>query len=437
MTLSELSELFSVEANREELIGVEVEHGLVDPRSGVSVPYHGPRGAQALLTALHAHFGGTFGLDGEHVVSLTLPDGAAFSLETGCALEYASAPNSDLRSMIMITRTHLEEAAAVAAGLDIALLSGASIPFTPVSRIPWLPKPRVQLMRDYFAGLGDAGAYGDAVMGVTLSTQTSLDYLSEADMLAKLRMLVGAAPLASALFVASPLEEGRESGWLSRRMAYWRKFDPRRCGVLDFALKDSASIADIVEWAVALPMIYRDSEGRHVAAPPMSFKQAMTSGFGDQTWPSFEDWSLHLGQVWPHVRARRTLEIRSLDGLPWPFFGAGPALWVGLTYDAESIARTTDLLSGFTTAELDQAALDVAFRGLDAHVSGVPITEVLTELLRYARAGLTHSSMQGLLDPIEEVLDSGVTFAHHILMNWRGSFHNRPDRYVSTYRVPV
>ncbi|MBO3752073.1 hypothetical protein J5X84_38905 [Streptosporangiaceae bacterium NEAU-GS5] len=432
-----LFEPFSTEPGRDQRIGVEVEHGLVDPGTGQSVPYLGPRGARAVLMALHAHFGGELGFDGEHVVGVTLPTGATFSLETGCALEYASAPSSHLDEVVASTRAHLECASAIAGELGVAVLSGASIPFTPADRIPWLPKPRVQVMRDYFSNLGEAGAYGDAVMGITLSTQTSLDYTSEADMFRKLRMLVGAAPVAAALFVASPLEGGHESGWLSRRMEYWRRFDPRRCGVLDFALKDGASTADLIDWALDLPMIYREIDGRHVAAPAMPFRHAIAASFGDRTWPTSADWALHLNQVWPHVRARRTLEVRSLDGLPWPYFSAAPALWTGLAYDDDARGKATDLLSGFTADELDRAASDVAVRGLEASVSKTPVTVLVRELLRYARIGLATSPLQRFLDPLEEVLETGTTFAERILKNWHGPCRRRPDRYVDSYRIPV
>ena len=92
-------------------------------------------------------------------------------------------------------------------------------------------------MRKYFSLLGEPGKYADEVMGLTLSTQTSLDYVSGQDFIEKMRLHVLAAPIVAALFVNSPIAEGDYFGGMSRRMQYWRKFDPRRCGVLSFALK--------------------------------------------------------------------------------------------------------------------------------------------------------------------------------------------------------
>ena len=83
-------------------------------------------------------------------------------------------------------------------------------------------------------------------MGLTLSTQTSLDYVSAQDFIEKMRLHVLAAPIVAALFVNSPIAEGDYFGGMSRRMQYLRKFDPRRCGVLSFALNKNANVLDVL-----------------------------------------------------------------------------------------------------------------------------------------------------------------------------------------------
>ena len=67
-------------------------------------------------------------------------------------------------------------------------------------------------MRDYFSRLGESGMYADEVMGLTLSTQTSLDYLSHEDLVEKMRLHVLAAPIVAALFVNSKVEPKRSKG---------------------------------------------------------------------------------------------------------------------------------------------------------------------------------------------------------------------------------
>ncbi|HEV7707078.1 MAG TPA: glutamate-cysteine ligase family protein [Asanoa sp.] len=437
-----LADLFAVGPCPVELVGVEVEHGLVDPATGLCVPYPA---ARRLLKAFVDEFDGAHFFDGEFPVGVDLPDGASLSLETGGALEYASAPHATLSATVEQTRSDLQRAARVAAGHGIALLSGGNIPFAARADISWIPKPRVDIMRRYFRSLGADGAYADEVMGLTLSTQTSLDYVSEADLLEKLRLHVLAAPAVSALFVNSPIAEGVETGALSRRMQYWRQFEPGRCGVIAAGSRAGCTVSDLVDWAAQLPMIYRSAGGTHVPAPAVPFAAVVDEGFGDGTWPTLDDWALHLSQTWPHVRVRRTIEARACDGLPWPFFAAAPAMWVGLTYDAQARRAAIALLESLTADQLERATDEVAAKGLAAAIGPFSACDLARELLRLARGGLAARVAAGTeppgvlsyLDPLERICDSFQTMAEQTLSRWQGGLAGSPQAYVAEFRVPA
>ncbi len=291
--------------------------------------------------------------------------------------------------------------------------------------------------------------YAEEVMGLTLSTQTSLDYVSEQDFMDKMRLHVLASPIVAALFVNSPIAEGGDFGVMSRRMQYWRKFDPRRCGVLSFALNRNASISDVVDWAIKLPMIYRHIEGAsdhvHAAASDRSFADLMRRGFDDGTWPTSDDFRLHLCQTWPHVRPRRgMLELRASDGLPWPYFSAAPAIWVGLTYDAEIRRQATVYLSDLTALQLENAIDDIAVKGLQTSIGIYEVKELARELLRLARCGLQKRVAAGIepeevlsyLDPLQQVSESEETFAEKSIASWQDELKESPEAYVAKYRLP-
>lgn len=445
LTRERLTETFTPAPGRTELVGIEVESGLVGDVTGESISYHGKRGAATLLGTLASELHGEPVSVGPHIIGVQLPSGAMFSLETGGALEYMSVPRVSLVDVINDTRNDLLQAAAVASTFDVAVLSGALLPFTRTQDIPWIPKPRVEVMRNYFKRLGEAGKYADAVMGVTLSTQTSLDYLSENDLMEKLRLHIPASPIVSALFVDSPISSYVHHRMQSLRMHYWTRFDPRRCGVLGFMLRDGASLDDLIDWATGLPMIYRSVGGSHVEAPDRPFGELMRYGFGDGTWPTLADWELHLSQVWPHVRVRRTLELRASDGLPWPYFSASPAVWVGLTYDRETRHAASVLVSDLTPRLLERSVDEIVTNGLDAAVGPHLVRELASELLRLSRQGLMarvasgieHAEILAYLDPLDEVCASGVTFATQCFAHWSRSLNRDPKDYVARYRLPV
>lgn len=451
LTRDELADMFSSIPAKDEEVGIEVENGLVDPVTGCSISYDGQRSARSLLEAIAQEFNGYPLLvnDGE-IIGVGLPGGANFTLETGGALEYASSPAVGLTEVIRSTHEDLRRVAVIADRFGIALLSGACLPFTAKNQIPWIPKPRVEVMRNYFDRLGEPGMYGEEVMGLTLSTQTSLDYVSGQDLFEKMRLHVLAAPIIAALSVNSPIAEGDYTGAMSRRMQYWRKFNPQRCGVLGFVLNEDASVPDIINWAIELPMIYRHVDGApehvHSVAPGRSFADIMHDGFGDGTWPSREDFRLHLCQLWPHVRPRPgLLELRASDGLPWPHFSATPALWVGLTYDAEIRRQAAACMSDLTVFHLENSIDDIAAKGLQTSIGMYEVKDLARQLLRLARRGLQKrvaahldtDEVLSYLEPLEQVSDREETFAEQCIESWEGELGKSPAAYVNKYRIPV
>ncbi|MFC0533158.1 glutamate-cysteine ligase family protein [Phytohabitans kaempferiae] len=439
----DLAQLFVPAA--EERIGIEVECGLVDETTGLSAPYEGPRGSRLLFERAVRELGAEPVTEGGALVGAGLAHGAQLSLELGGAIEYSSPPYQSLSALVATARRDLRAIAGLAARGGLALLPGGLVPFTPPERIPWAPKPRIDIMRRYFRDLGPAAAHAESVMGLTLSTQTTVDYLSPEDFREKLALLVKVAPIAAALFVNSPIEEGRPTGVLSRRMQMWGYVDPSRCGVLGFAAGPDVSVADVVEWAGALPMIYRSSSAGYVPAPRRPFRELVAHGFGDGTAPGPDDWRAHLSQVWPQVRARHTLEMRAFDGLPWEALAAAPAFCVGLAYDGPARRAALALLDGVSAADLVQASEDVAVKGLDAMVGDRSVGATAEALLGLARQGLRARVGAGrerpdavhLLDPLDEVVRTGVTFAERTLAQWTGPIRERPAALVAASRVPV
>lgn len=442
LTYDDLLALFA--PSTRERIGLELECGLVESTTGRNVGYGGDRGTHRFLTAVAAEFDGEFVTEADALAAVRLPGGAHVSLELGSAIEYSSAPADSLTALVADTRRDMTAVAAVARRLGLSVLPGALLPFTPTARIPWSPKPRIPIMRDYFRRLGPAAASAERVMGLTLSTQTTVDFLSAADFREKLRVLVTVAPIAAAMFVNSPLDDGHPAGVLSQRMRMWGQVDPGRCGVLDFAVRPDASTQDAMSWALDLPMIYRHAAGGYLAAPDRTFDELMRHGFGDDTFPTAADWRSHLGQVWPHVRARDTLEMRAFDGLGWPAFAAAPAFTVGLAYHPPARTAALALLHDVTAADLAQASDEVAAKGLDALVGRHSVGALAEALLGLAcqglrarvAAGLEEPAVVHLLDPLREVVRSGVTFAERYLRDWAGPFRERPAALVRAHRIP-
>ena len=139
-----------------------------------------------------------------------------------------------------------------------------------------------------------------------------------------------------------------------------------------------------------------------------------------------------------------TLELRASDGLPWPYFSAAPAIWVGLTYDATVRKEASALLSELTPFQLEHAVNDIAIKGLAASVGPYPVQDLAHELLRLARQGLENRvagqvdppEVLSYLEPLEQVDGDGETFADKCLTLWHSELGQSPEAYVRRFRIP-
>jgi glutamate--cysteine ligase len=93
--------------------------------------------------------------------------------------------------------------------------------------MPWMPKGRYQIMRDYMPKRGNLGL---DMMTRTCTVQVNLDFASEADMVKKFRVSLALQPVATALFADSPFTDGKPNGYQSYRSHIWTDTDPDRTG---------------------------------------------------------------------------------------------------------------------------------------------------------------------------------------------------------------
>lgn len=429
---------------QDELVGIEIESAALDPRTGAAIPYTGESGIGAYLGHLAAQDGARPVHDYGTLVGVQLPDGGGVSLEHGGAVEYSSPPAPCVADLMDIVRAALERLATAAGRFGFALVPGSMYPFTDFEDVRWMPHSRTSIMRRHFESLGSDGMLAPRMMSMTLSTQVSFDFTSPTDLAEKLRVQAAASTPAAALFVNAPLEAGKPCGALSRRMQLWSRVDPARTRIIPVTLREDFTIDRFIDWALDVPMIHRATpDGGRRPAPPVPFRALLAKGFEDGTKPTVRDWRDHLSQIFPDVRLRDTLELRAVDGLPYPALAAVPAFWSGLTYHAPAREAVWELLRDITPEQHYAALDDIAIRGMDAALAGRPVREVAAELLRLSEAGLRARIDSGLeraetlsyLEPLEEVVLTGRTFAERVLDQWHHHPDDFPETYVDTYRV--
>lgn len=396
----------SAEKPGKKLIGLEHEKLIYPKSSATPVPYEG--GIEKVLTGF-ARFGWEAFREAPGLPVIAMTRGAAaISLEPGGQFELSGSPVATARAAHVENVQHLRELREVLEPLGLRAVALGYRPFERVADMPWMPKTRYKLMRQT---LGSRGKLALNMMLMTATGQVSLDWADEAECAEMISLAARASVLLVALYANSPLVEGKPSGLMSFRSHVWTDVDPKRCGYLPAMFDGSFSYRAYVEWALDAPLLFLRRRGQYLA-PAMTFRQLLHDGF--EGLPAlYDDWVDHLSTLFPEVRIKRVMEIRSADCCNAPMTGALAALMRGLLYDRGARDELAKLLPSRTHAQHLELHARAQREGLP------PFAEQARELIGIARRGL--SRLEGgdddavLLDVLEERAVSGWCPAQDVL----------------------
>jgi glutamate--cysteine ligase len=387
LTYDDLFRLFfdSMKPREQWRVGAEAEKFGVHVVTGAPVAYEGDSGVAGIMQSLAARFGWSMAAELEGGPLISLSRGRAqVTLEPGAQLELSGAPLDDMHSIVAETQQHIDELSAICEPLGIAWLAIGFHPFARQDELPWVPKQRYSVMREY---LPTRGVRALDMMRRTATVQANFDYASEEDAMRKLRLALRLSPIVTAMFANSPLCERRATGGRTERARVWLAVDPDRQGLLPKLWRPAARLADYVEWALDAPMFLFKREHHAVRNTGQTFRSFMERGFEGHV-ATLADWELHLNTLFPEVRLKHTLEVRGADSVPRRFAAALPALWTGILYDDKALTEAERLSESWTFEEMEALRPAVAEKALAATLRSVPIAEPARALLDIAAGGL-------------------------------------------------
>src|SRR5689334_20086138 len=349
-------------------IGAEGEKFGVIAETGAAVPYQGERGIIGIFAGLERRgWTAVSEVEGGPILALTR-DGASVTLEPGGQLELSGAPLDDVHAVAAETNAHIDELHAVSDPLGIAWLGVGFHPFARQEDLPWVPKLRYAIMREY---LPKRGARAIDMMRRTATVQANFDYESEEDAMRKMRVALRISPIVTAMFANSPFCEGKLTGGRSERANVWLAVDPDRQGLLPELWKADSSFKDYVEWALDVPMFLIKRNGKVVANTGQTFRAFWKDGFQGEK-ADIHDWELHLNTLFPEVRLKHTIEVRGNDSQSARVAAGIPALFTGILYDKAALGAAEQLSASFTFDEMQALRSEVAKVGLAARLRGKP-----------------------------------------------------------------
>ena len=398
----------------------------VDVRDAQPLEYEGPAGIRVLLEGL-TRFGWELVLEAGNPIALSKADGSFVSLEPAGQVELSGAAVETIHQTCDEVTGHLQQVKAIARELDIGFIGLGHRAKWPVKEMPWMPKGRYKIMRDY---MPKKGKHGLEMMQSTCTVQVNLDFDSEATMVRMYRISLALQPVATALWANSPFKDGKQSGYLSYRSHIWTDVDPDRSGMLPFVFEDGFGFERYVDYVLDVPMYFVYRDGNYIDASGQSFRDFMEGKLpalsGEK--PLMKDWIDHMSTIFPEVRLKQFLEMRGADGGPWSRLCALPAFWVGLLYDAEAQDAAWDLVKDWTVEEIQVMRDDVPRQALKTPFRNRTARELAIEALEIAHKGLQNRGRFdsiGLdethyLKPLFQIAHSGITPAEELLNAFEG-----------------
>lgn len=349
------------------------------------------------------------GVDGQ-IVEL-VRDGASITLEPGGQLELSGKPLENVHQTCAEFTQHYRELHAVSEPLRICWMTVGHQPWARRDEIHWMPKGRYRVMRDY---LPTRGGRALDMMLRTSTVQANFDFASEAQCRRRLRLAAFLSPVLTALFAHSPFLEGRWAKQASVRAGVWLDVDPDRCGIPDFMVDGSFSYERYVDWVLDVPMFFVKRDGLY-HPHHVPFREFLADGWdapdGTHHRATQADWTLQMSTVFPEVRLKPFIEVRSADAVTSRFVCALPAFLKGLLYDDDAGDAVVERLAVPDAATLLERRKEAFEVGLMAP----KLRELAREMLDLSRRALDRFDVRDdkgrtearFLDPLEAMIDAG------------------------------
>lgn len=403
------------------------------------LPYEGNPGIRDLLTGLQ-RFGWEPVFEGDNIIALKDENSANVSLEPGGQFELSGAPLKTIHETCEELHEHLRQLRIINNELGVSMIGIGFHPKLKRDEVPWMPKGRYKIMRDYMPKKGKLGL---DMMVRTCTVQVNLDFADEADMVRKVRIGMALQPVCTALFANSPFIEGKASDYLSLRSHVWTDTDPDRSGILPFVFEDGFGFEHYVDYALDVPMYFVYRDGGYIDASGQSFRDFLRGELpalpGEK--PTMTDWADHTTTIFPEVRLKKYIEMRGADGGPWRRLCALPAFWVGLLYDTEALDAAWDLVKDWNAEEVTAMRYAVPAQGLATPFRDGTLLDIARRSLEISRCGLRNRARLDFwgedechfLSTLEQIADSGVTPAENKLAAFNGRWAENIDRAFAEY----
>lgn len=388
-------------------IGIELEHLIVSANGGERVSYSQEHGIADLLERLSEVYPDkTFSAEGDLIGLSRTRNGLleAITLEPAGQLELSAGPFNDLSAAKTVFDDFEDRLSKyLEPNNQIALLLGY-MPVGEAADMEMIPKHRYEYMDAHFKQIGP---YGTCMMRGSAAAQISIDFFSEEDCIRKMRLAAAAAPIISLMCDNTSIFEGEMRTHAMIRTEIWNGVDKDRCGVVPGLFDKEFGVADYAAYVLDVPAIVAPDGNGGWKSDERTFGEI----YADM--PMDEAAAEHaLSMVFPDVRLKRYIEIRSADAMQIKYTIALAALVKGIFANDDAMEALEKMFSKVTERDIAKAKLALMREGFDAEVYGIAAWKIAEQLNVIAKLQLNKEERE-MLEPL-----TTLAFSHTTLADW-------------------
>ncbi len=383
-----------IKAKNNLKIGVEHEKFVLSKKNFHQVSYEMKNGIKDILLRFVKN-GWQPKYDDEGITVVALERfGESITLEPGGQIELSGAQLKNIHQTCTETTRHLKELKEIGEEFNFILLGLGVEPSLKLDDFPWMPKQRYEIMKQY---MPTVGVLGQHMMKRTCTNQVNLDFFSEEDMKDKYRLMLNLEGIATAIFANSPFDNKKISEYKSLRSHFWHHTDKNRTGLLPFIFEKNFNFEKYVDYALDIPMYFIIRDHKYINMTGYTFRDFFENKFLNDKLiePIIDDWINHLSTLFPQVRLKQFLEIRSMDACSWDLICSQPAFWIGLLYNETSFNRAQELVESWTQEDREYINKIAPKEGMNAQFKGGTILDIAQKLFEISKKGL---EMRNILD---------------------------------------
>jgi glutamate--cysteine ligase len=385
-------------------------------------------------------FGGKPEIEDNNIIAVFDKKGYSLSLEPGGQIELSGTPYKSLHDVNKELEEHLEEIKTITSNWNSYWYALGMNPFHKNEDIPWMPKKRYKIMREY---LIKQGHLSHKMMKQTATIQANIDYESEEDAINKLRIATGLNSIVTAIFANSPIYMGELNGFMTERSYIWKYTDPERCGIIKDLFSANYSFEDYVNYAMNVKMFLIKRDNQVVDMTSVTFKQFMEKGYNGYK-ATYYDWIYHLSTLFPEVRLLKYIELRGADSQSPELAMAIPALWKGILYNKQALEASWELVKNLSYEERVIWHEDVSKKALKSKIRKYETKDLAKELFNIAYESLKIQKVLNnknqdesiyLENLYEIVIKKGKSPAQDLSEKWETKYNKDLYKLIQNYKI--